>query len=69
MTKQLKIILTENELQMLNQIAAKQCRRATDQARFFVVSALDPPNDKMKCNTGALVIEARAGVVETTNQR
>lgn len=40
MTKQIKVILTEEELSRLNQIAARECRRSTDHARFLIVSAL-----------------------------
>lgn len=44
MTKELKIILTEQELKLLSQSAAQQFRRTQDQARFLIVSALQGQN-------------------------
>lgn len=40
MTRQIKVILTEDEFVRLNQIAAQECRRPIDHVRFLIVSAL-----------------------------
>lgn len=64
MTKQIKVILTEQELRLLSQIATKQCRRTQDHARFLIVSALgsspDLENSKSATSEVSRTQQARA---------
>lgn len=59
MTKQIKIVLTEHELRLLNHVATQQCRRPQDHARFLIVSGLDiSPSDKQDKSATGKVYEA-----------
>lgn len=50
MTKQIKIVLTEQELKLLSQSASQQCRRPHDQARFLLLTGLGLMNGQQQPN-------------------
>lgn len=61
------IPLSADEFFALRNIAEKDYRHPRDQARFILRSVLLSDDIKGNENTGAMVVEARAGVVKPTN--